>query len=32
GGKKIFLYKSKIRSISLNCDLEGTVVELIQNP
>ncbi|MEO2264471.1 MAG: ArsR family transcriptional regulator [Nitrosopumilus sp.] len=32
GGKKIFLYKSKIRSISLNCDLEGTIVELIQNP
>lgn len=30
-GKKYFLYKSKIKSISLKCDLEVTVIELIPN-
>ena len=30
-GKKYFLYKSKVKSISLKCDLEVTSVELIPN-
>ena len=30
-GKKYFLYKSRIKSISLKCDLEVTTVELIPN-
>lgn len=30
-GKKYFLYKSKVKSISLKCDLEVTVVELVSN-
>ena len=30
-GKKYFLYKSKIRSISLKCDLEETIIELVPN-
>ena len=30
-GKKYFLYKSKIRSISLKCDLEVTTIEFIPN-
>jgi predicted transcriptional regulator len=30
-GKKYFLYKSKVKSISLQCDLEVTTVELIPN-
>ena len=31
-GKKYFLYKSKIKSISLHCDLEVTSIEIIPNP
>ncbi len=30
-GKKYFLYKSKVKSISLKCDLEVTSIELIPN-
>ncbi|MDH5462727.1 MAG: ArsR family transcriptional regulator [Nitrosopumilus sp.] len=30
-GKKYFLYKSKVKSISLKCDLEVTTVELVSN-
>jgi len=30
-GKKYFLYKSRVKSISLKCDLEVTSVELIPN-
>ena len=30
-GKKYFLYKSKVKSISLKCDLEVTSVELVPN-
>ncbi|MBC8516651.1 MAG: helix-turn-helix transcriptional regulator [Nitrosopumilus sp.] len=30
-GKKYFLYKSRVKSISLKCDLEITTVELIPN-
>lgn len=30
-GKKYFLYKSRVKSISLKCDLEVTTVELIPN-
>ncbi|MCA9827369.1 MAG: helix-turn-helix transcriptional regulator [Nitrosopumilus sp.] len=30
-GKKYFLYKSKVKSISLQCDLEVTTVELVPN-
>jgi predicted transcriptional regulator len=30
-GKKYFLYKSKVKSISLKCDLEITSVELVPN-
>lgn len=30
-GKKYFLYKSKVKSISLQCDLEITTVELVPN-
>lgn len=30
-GKKYFLYKSKIRSVSLHCDLEVTSIEVIPN-
>ena len=31
-GKKYFLYKSRVKSISLQCDLEVTTVELVPNP
>ncbi len=31
-GKKFFLYKSRIKSISLKCDLEDTVIEIVSNP
>ena len=30
-GKKYFLYKSKVKSISLKCDLEMTTIELESN-
>ncbi|MGH1568805.1 MAG: ArsR family transcriptional regulator [Nitrosopumilus sp.] len=30
-GKKYFLYKSKVKSICLKCDLEVTSIELIPN-
>mgnify|MGYP000745953402 CR=1 FL=1 len=30
-GKKYFLYKSRVKSISLKCNLEVTTVELIPN-
>lgn len=30
-GKKYFLYKSKVKSISLQCDLEVTTVDLVPN-
>ena len=30
-GKKYFLYRSRIKSISLKCDLEITSIELISN-
>ena len=30
-GKKYFLYKSKVKSISITCDLVETAVELIPN-
>ena len=30
-GKKYFLYKSKVKSISLHCDLEVTSIEIIPN-
>lgn len=30
-GKKYFLYKSKVKSISLRCDLEETTIELVSN-
>ena len=30
-GKKYFLYKSRVKSISLKCDLEITTVELVPN-
>ena len=30
-GKKYFLYKSRVKSISLKCDLEVTTVELVSN-
>jgi len=30
-GKRYFLYKSRVKSISLKCDLEVTTVELIPN-
>ena len=30
-GKKYFLYKSKVKSISLQCDLEVTTVNLVPN-
>lgn len=30
-GKKYFLYKSKVKSISLKCDLEVTSIELVPN-
>ncbi len=30
-GKKYFLYKSKVKAISLKCDLEVTSIELIPN-
>ncbi len=30
-GKKYFLYKSKIKSISIHCDLEVTSIEIIPN-
>ena len=30
-GKKYFLYKSKVKSISLKCDLEVTTIELESN-
>ena len=30
-GKKYFLYKSKVKSISLNCNLETTTIEITPN-
>ena len=30
-GKKYFLYKSRVKSISLKCDLEETSIEIIPN-
>lgn len=30
-GKKYFLYKSKIKSISLHCDLQVTSIEIVPN-
>lgn len=30
-GKKYFLYKSKVKSISLNCDLDDTSIEIVPN-
>ena len=30
-GKKYFLYKSRVKSISLKCDLEVTYIELVSN-
>ena len=30
-GKKYFLYKSKIKSVSLHCNLEVTTIEIIPN-
>ncbi|MHA7734501.1 ArsR family transcriptional regulator [Nitrosopumilus sp. S6] len=30
-GKKYFLYKSKVKSISLQCNLEETVLEIVPN-
>ena len=30
-GKKYFLYKSKVKSIALHCDLEVTSIEIIPN-
>ena len=30
-GKKYFLYKSKVKSISLKCDLEVTTIEVVPN-
>lgn len=30
-GKKYFLYKSKVKSISMKCDLEETVIEIVPN-
>ena len=30
-GKKYFLYKSRVKSISLKCDLEVTSVDLVPN-
>lgn len=30
-GKKYFLYKSRVKSISLKCDLESTSIEIIPN-
>ena len=30
-GKKYFLYKSRVKSISLQCDLEVTSIELVPN-
>jgi len=30
-GKKYFLYKSKVKSISLKCDLEITTIEVVPN-
>lgn len=30
-GKKYFLYKSKVKSISLNCDLDVTSIEIVPN-
>ena len=30
-GKKYFLYKSRIKSISLKCDLEVTTIEIVPN-
>lgn len=30
-GKKYFLYKSKVKSISLQCNLEETIIEIVPN-
>ena len=30
-GKKYFLYKSRVKSISLKCNLEETTIELVPN-
>lgn len=30
-GKKYFLYKSKVKAISIKCDLEETTIEIVPN-
>ena len=30
-GKKYFLYKSRVKSISIQCDLEVTTIEIVPN-
>ncbi len=30
-GKKYFLYKSRVKSISIKCDLEVTTIEIVPN-
>lgn len=30
-GKKYFLYKSKVKTISLKCDLDSTMIEIVPN-
>ena len=30
-GKKYFLYKSRIKSVSIQCDLEDTTIEIVPN-
>ncbi len=30
-GKKYFLYKSRVKSISIKCDLEDTTIEIVHN-
>jgi len=30
-GKKYFLYKSRVKSISIKCDLEDTTIEIVPN-
>ena len=30
-GKKYFLYKSRVKSISIKCDLEDTIIEIVPN-
>ncbi len=31
-GKKYFLYRSKVKAISLKCNLEATTIEIVPNP